>query len=156
MPLRTHCHLFVLMPLAACGTLREWQEMQTAPMLQAEVYNAIDQIAGQGGLVPSAADCDRGLGIWQSRWRHTQTDRGVPHPARYRLRAEVLLDHGSPESGWTVRYYVEQQWVKDLKQSTDPQESDWSDHGQNREAEFLFGDRLRRRLSPPRAAAPRQ
>ena len=72
---------------------------------------------------------------------------GLNRPGRYRLRAEVLFDEGSPDKGWPVRFVVEQQKVKDLRRSMEPAEEDWSSDYQDREAETILGERLSRRLS---------
>jgi hypothetical protein len=133
-----------LLLLASCGSVRSWQELSTRPMRQGEVYAAVDQLARADGFLPDAATSDGGLGIWQSRWRHRQI--GLGRPGRFRLRVEVMIDEGSPDSGWPVRYLVEQQKVKDLKKSQSPAESDWSADGQDQEREYLFGERLHRRV----------
>jgi hypothetical protein len=83
--------------------------------------------------------------VWQSRWRERQI--GLGRPGRYRLRAEILIDEGSAADGWPVRYAIEQQKVKDLRQSLQPQERDWSPDGQDREREVIFGEKLVRRLT---------
>ncbi|MGE3175595.1 MAG: hypothetical protein AB7O97_23425 [Planctomycetota bacterium] len=137
--------LLLLALLPACGTVREWQELQTGPASRAEVYDAVEFLARTDGFAPEVGACDRGLAVWESRWRFRQL--GLGRPGRFRLRAEILIDDGSAETGWIVRYCVEQQQVKDLKKSMDPAEEDWSDGGQDGEREFLFGERLRRRLA---------
>jgi hypothetical protein len=130
--------------LAGCGSVKSWQEMTTKPMRQGEVFAAVDQLARADGFLPDAANSDTGLGTWQSRWRNRQI--GLGRPGRFRLRVEVMIDEGSLETGWPVRYLVEQQKVKDLKKSASPEESDWSADGQDSEREYLFGERLRRRV----------
>jgi hypothetical protein len=137
---------------AACGSVQRWQELQTAPVTQAEVYDAVEYLARTDGYAPSSPDCDRGLGTWVSRWRYRQV--GLNRPGRFRLCAEIMLDEEREDGGWTVRYLVQQQCVKDLERSYDPREEDWSDDGQDGEREYLFGERLRRRLQPPDEAAP--
>lgn len=117
-------------------------------MTLAEVYDGIEFTATRAGLTAAAADSDRGLGVWQSRWRDRYVE-GVARPGRYRLRCEILIDEGSAEKGWVVRYHVEQQKVKDLTKSRDPAEGDWSSDGQDQESEFLFGSRLALRLRSP-------
>jgi len=128
---------------AACGTVTNWQEMHTGPMLQADVYDAVASVAQSDGYLPGP-ECDRGLGIWLSRWRQYVLLHN--HPARFRLRVEVLIDKGSAQAGWTILYAVEQQKVKDLGKSVDPAEEDWSPDGQYSDRESSFGVRLGLRL----------
>lgn len=111
-----------------------------------ECYDGIVYIATHDGFRPDAATTDRGYGVWQSRWRERQL--GLNRPGRYRLCAEVLVDEGSPEKGWPVRYVIEQQKVKDLQHSRNPVEDDWSGDGQDQEREVLFGEKLIRRIGP--------
>jgi hypothetical protein len=106
----------------------------------------VEYLARTDGYAPNPPDCDRGLGTWVSRWRYRQI--GLNRPGRYRLRAAVLVDEVAEDKSWTVRYLVQQQRVKDLERSHDPAEDDWSEDGQDSEREFLFGERLRRRLAP--------
>ncbi|MBK8100306.1 MAG: hypothetical protein IPK26_24660 [Planctomycetes bacterium] len=140
--------LWLLLWLPACSTAKKWQEVQSGPMTLAEVYDGIEQTAVGDGLAASAPDSDRGLGIWQSRWRERYLG-GVARPGRYRLRCEILIDEGTAEKGWVVRYHVERQKVSDLTRSRDPAENDWSSDGQDQESEFLFGSRLALRLRSP-------
>jgi hypothetical protein len=139
----------VVLVFASCGTIREWQELQSGPMPIGECYEAIAYIAGSSGFAADTPNCDRGLGVWQSRWRGRQL--GLGHPGRYRLRAEIDVERGSAKDGWLVRYVVEQQRVDDLRRSLEPREEDWSADGQDREKEGLFHEMLARRL---RARAP--
>lgn len=139
-----HVVLLVLcLSLAACSTAYEWQEFRSGPTTQADVYDAIDTLARADGFGPST-ESDRGLAVWVSRWRVQQL--GLGRPGRLRLRAEILLDESSAETGFTIRYYFERQKVKELKHAQNPQEDDWSDDGQDQEREFLFGEKLKRRL----------
>lgn len=132
-----------LLLLPACGTSFEWKEFRSGPTTQAEVFDAIEELAKAEGFGPSA-ECDRGLAVWVSRWRQQQL--GLGRPGRLRLRAEILLEESSPTEGFTVRYWFERQKVKELKYSQNPREQDWSDDGQDEEREYLFGEKLRRRL----------
>lgn len=137
--------LLSLLALSACSTSYEWVEFRTGPTTQADVYDAIDQLARADGFGPST-ESDRGLAIWISRWRVQQL--GLGRPGRIRLNAEILLDESSPKEGFTIRYYFERQKVKELKHSQNPQEEDWSSDGQDQEREYLFGEKLKRRLPP--------
>jgi hypothetical protein len=120
--------------------------MKSAPMTFGACYDCNVHIATGGGYGVDLAGTDRGNGVWQSKWRERQL--GLGRPGRYRLLAEVPLDEGSTQAGWTVRFVVEQQKVKDLRKSMDPKEEDWSDDGQDRERETLFGEQLVRGLNP--------
>jgi hypothetical protein len=111
-----------------------------------ECFDGLIAIANSTGFTADIAACDRGLGLWQSRWRMRQL--GLNRPGRYRLRAEVMIDEGSSAKGWPIRYVIEQQKVKDLRKSLEPSETDWSNDGQDREIETIFGEKLVRRLSP--------
>lgn len=116
-----------------------------------ECYDGVEFLATRDGFTPDPLACDRGVGTWQSRWRERQI--GLGRAGRFRLRAEVLIDEGSSDVGWIVRYAVQQQKVKDLGKSMTPKEEDWSDDGQDAEREFTFGQKLERRLAvkaPPR------
>ncbi len=138
------CAVPTLLLLAGCATRRDWREIRTGPATRAEAYDAVEFLARTDGFAPSQANCDRGLGTWSSRWRYRQV--GLGRPGRYRLQAEVLLEDGSHQAGWIVRYLVEQQKVKDLARSREPVEDDWDADGQDIEREYLFGQRLIRRL----------
>jgi len=115
-------------------------------MTLGQCYDGVVYVATNGGFAADHASCDRGNGVFQSRWRPRQI--GLGRPGRYRLRAEVLVDEGSAAAGWPIRYVVEQQKVKDLRRSMEPTEEDWSADYQDREAETIFGEKLARRLSP--------
>jgi hypothetical protein len=145
------CAWLLCAVLPACGTVYDWRELRTGPATQAEVYDAIEFLARTDGFAPAVGECDRGLAVWASRWRFRQI--GLGRPGRFRIRAEILVDQGSADQGWIVRFLVEQQRVKDLERSMDPHEEDWSDDGQDTEREFLFGERLRRRLGPRAVSA---
>ena len=134
--------------LPACGTVTDWRELRTDPMTFGECYDGLAFVAGKDGFVGDVSASDRGLGTFQSRWRQRVTDDR--HPGRFRLRAEVLIDEGSPADGWPIRFAIEQQRVKNLTRSFEPVEEDWSPAGQNREREVLFGEMLVRRLAPKR------
>lgn len=124
--------------------MRDWREVRTGPATQAQVYDAVEFLARTDGFSASESQCDRGLGTWTSRWRFRQM--GLGRPGRFRLISELMLDEGSNETGWIIRFLVEQQMVKDLVKSRDPQEDDWTDDGQDTEREYLFAQRLARRL----------
>lgn len=128
----------------ACGVVNDWREIKTAPMTIGECYDGLIFIADKDGFSPDMTECDRGLGTWQSRWRMRQI--GLGRPGRYRLKAEILVDEGSAKDGWTIRYVVEQQKVKDLRRSLEPSDTDWSNDGQDRERESILGEKLVRRL----------
>ena len=138
--------LVVLSFTAACGSVRDWQELKSSPMTLGECYDGVVYVATNSGFAADVPQCDRGNGVWQSRWRQRQL--GLGRPGRYRLRAELMLEEGSAQAGWPVRYVIEQQKVKDLRKSMEPTESDWSNDAQDRESETIFGEKLSRRLSP--------
>jgi len=129
--------------LAGCRTAFEWREVETGPAPRAEVYDAVDYLARGDGFLPGP-DCDRGLGIWESKWKYRHL--GLGRPGRYRLRAELMIDQGSSETGWLVRYKIDQQKVDDLRKATNPRERDWETDGQDTEREALFGERFRLRF----------
>lgn len=136
----------LLVSFAACGTVTDWRELRSAPMTFGACYDGLVFIATRDGFTADTLACDRGVGIWQSRWRERQL--GLNRPGRYRLRAEVMIDEGSNDSGWPIRYAVEQQKVDDLGRSMQPREEDWSGDGQDREREAILGEKLLRRLAP--------
>lgn len=134
---------------AACGTVRDWRELRSGPMSYGECFDGLVHVANGAGFTADGSATDRGLGIWQSRWRF-RTLPPVGRPARYRLYAEILVDEGSPATGWPIRFAVDQQQVTDLRRSIDPREEDWSKAGQDRETEAILGEALVRRLAPTR------
>lgn len=138
--------LFVAPFFASCGSVHKWRELQTAPMTFGECYDGLVYLTQHDGFTIDAAASDRGLGTLQSRWRHRQL--GLNRPGRYRLIAEVMIDEGSTQTGWPVRYVIMQEKVNDLRKAMEPRESDWSTDGQDRERETIFGERLVRRLGP--------
>lgn len=135
------CLLFAL--FASCKSY-DWREYRSGPATQAEVYDAIDYLARTDGFGPSP-ECDRGLAVWVSRWRVQQV--GLGRPGRLKLRVEIALEESNPKEGFLVRYRIERQSVEDLGKSLEPEEEDWKDDGQDVEREYLFGERLRRKLS---------
>lgn len=145
--MRARCLLWFLPLFASCGTVRDWRELETAPMTVGECFDGIVHVATGVGFTSDDSVTDRGLGVWQSRWRF-RTLPPVGHPARYRLRVEMLLDEGSPTDGWPLRFAIDQETVDDLRRSMDPREEDWSDDGQDREKEAILGEALSRRLAP--------
>ena len=149
--------ILVLPFLCIACTVRDWRELRTAPMPLGECYDGLDYIATKDGFVDDPSVSDRGFGIWQSRWRPRVVERGFP--ARYRLRAEVLVDEGTAATGWPIRFAVDQEKVKDLRRATQPREEDWSADGQDKEREAILGDKLMRRLAPkavsPASSSPR-
>jgi hypothetical protein len=130
----------------ACGSVRSWREMDSAPMTYGECFDGFVFVATRDGFLADESACDRGLGLWLSRWRQRVLERGFA--ARYRLRAEILVEEGSNERGWPIRYYIEQEKVKDLRRFSDPREEDWSADGQDEEREAILGEKLLRRLAP--------
>ena len=134
-----------LLFLVACGTVREWRYLDTEPMSLAECYDGVVFIADVAYRNDTSVS-DRGLGVYQSRWRRRESDYNFP--LRHRLRCEILIDQGSSDKGWPVRYRIEREKVEDLRRHRDPQEDDWSADGQDSEAEALFAQRLARRLAP--------
>lgn len=111
-----------------------------------ECYDGLEFIATHDGFGRDTLTSDRGLGTWQSRWR--ERELGLGRPGRYRLRAEILIDEGSTQTGWPIRYAIDQEKVKDLARSRQPREEDWSTDGQDREREAILGEKLVRRLAP--------
>lgn len=141
------CSIVLFSLLASCGSVRNWRELQTEPMSLGEAWQGwVDIVTSRDGWVVDHSETDRGNGEWQSRWKHRETERNFP--IRNRLRMEILIDEGSRQEGWLVRYVVEQEICKDLRRHQAPGEDDWSSNGQNSEAEAVLGERLVRRLAP--------
>ena len=140
----------LLVPLsfvfAGCEVVTNWREIETDPMTFGECYDGLVFIATRDGFTADPMKCDRGVGTWESRWRERQI--GLGRPGRFRLRAEVLIDEGTPKEGWPIRFAIDQEKVKDLRKSMQPQEEDWSDDGQDTEREAILGEKLVRRLAP--------
>ena len=154
LPMLARCLPLFLLMFAGCMHVRDWREMRTEPMTTGECYEGLNFIATTVGFVSDASVSDRGEGIWQSRWRTRVLDDPKRHPARFRLRAEVELDRGTPATGWPIRFVVEQQWIEDLRKSLNPKEDDWDWKGQDKEAEAILGERLLRRLAPKAVQIP--
>lgn len=152
--MRARCLLFLPLLLTSCGIVRDWRELQTAPMTLGECMDGIVHVANGVGFSSDDSVTDRGMGIWQSRWRFRVLPP-VGRPARYRLRAEVLVDEGSAAAGWPIRFAVDQEKVEDLRRSIEPREEEWSDADQDRESEAILGEALVRRLAP-KSLPPRE
>ncbi|GAB4144228.1 MAG: hypothetical protein Fur0037_11970 [Planctomycetota bacterium] len=143
----------ILLAVASCHTMTQWSELRAGKLPMARVYDEIERIASGDGFRPDIAECDRGLGTWQSAWRYRMRADG--HPSRSRLRAEILGAADGSE-GWTIRWNIRRQAVLDLRRAGRPGEDDWSADGQDFEREQIFGARLRGRLASlagPEAAA---
>jgi len=136
----------LLLFLCSCGSVRDWHELKTEPMTLGACYDGLRHIAAGARFLEDSANCDRGYGTWQSRWRRRESEFNFP--LRNRLRAEIDVDNGSTEEGWLIRYVIEQEKVTDLRRHRAPREEDWSADGQNRELETLFTQALARRLAP--------
>jgi len=138
---------------ASCGSVRNWRELETDPMSIGEAWTGFVDIAtARDGWRVDESATDRGNGLWQSRWRKREMERNFP--IRNRLKMEILLDDGSREKGWLVRYVIEQEKVKDLRRHSQPGEDDWSANGQDSEGESILGARLVRRLAPKSVQIP--
>ena len=145
--------LLLLSLFASCGTVRNWRELQTEPMTIGEAWTGFVAIAtARDGWRPDSTATDRGNGIWQSHWRKREMERNFP--IRNRLKMEILLDEGSREKGWWIRYVIEQEKVKDLRRHRQPMEEDWSADGQDGEGESMLFERLLRRLAPKSVQIP--
>lgn len=143
MPARTLVCLCLL--LASCGTVRDWRYLRSDPMPVAQCYDGIVEIAA-GEFAQDPAQSDRGEGVFVSRWRQRVKDNR--HLARNRVRVELVLGEGSAQTGWPVRFYIEQETVKDLRRDENPREEDWSADGQDAAKEALFQERLLRKIAP--------
>lgn len=118
-----------------------------------EAWTGFVQIAtARDGWRADHSGIDRGIGVWQSRWKKREMERHFP--IRKRLRMEVLFDEGSREEGWLLRYVIEQEKVLDLRRHASPSEDDWSPNGQDTEGEVILGARLQRRLAPKSVQIP--
>ena len=105
--------------LASCGTFRNWRELQTEPMSLGEAWQGwVDIVTSRDGWVVDHSATDRGNGLWQSRWKRREIDRNFP--VRSRLCMEILVDDGSRNDGWIVRYVIEQEICEDLRRHQDP------------------------------------
>lgn len=141
------CLLLLLPALASCGSVRQWRELKTEPMTRGAAWNRfVEVVTARDSWLSDPSETDRGLGIWQSRWRVREKERNFP--IRNRLRAEFLFDYGSDEEGWLLRYVVEQESCDDLRRHSNPREEDWSADGQETELEAILGQRLLRALAP--------
>jgi len=132
---------------ASCGLVRDWRELESKPMPIGECFDGVAHCATGMRFTPDDSVTDRGFGVWQSRWRQ-RVKSPVGHPARYRLRVEILVDDGSARTGWPLRFAIDQEWIDDLRRANSPEEQDWSSDGQDRELEAIFGEALRRKLAP--------
>lgn len=145
--------LLLLLPFfAACGTVRDWRELETEPMTLGACYDGLVACAQGARFLPDLGNCDRGYGTWQSRWRHRETERNFP--IRNRLIAKIKVDEGSTEKGWRILYYIEQEKAKDLRRHASITEDDWSADNQDQEGEAILGEMLVRRLAPRSVLAP--
>jgi hypothetical protein len=129
--------------LPACGTSHDWRVIDAPAHSFATVYDAVGELAVSDGFRPDPAVCDRGLGIWQSRWRNRTL--GLGRAGRSRLHAEIQKPR-EDFKGWQLRFYVEAELVQDLDRALDPNEGDWSSAGQDGEREMIFAERVRSRL----------
>ena len=137
--------------------MRDWRELKTAPMTLGECMDGVVHVAKGAGFMSDDSVTDRGMGIWQSRWRG-RVMRPSGNPARYRLYLEVLVEEGSAADGWPIRYTVDQEKVDDLRRSIEPREEDWSSTSQDSETEAILGEAFVRRLAPkpmPKREAPK-
>ena len=134
---------------ASCGTHFEYAELRVGDVPFARVWEGLDYVCRTDGFRVDSAASDRGLGIYETRWRERTLALG--HAGRRRLHAEINDDH-QVENGLMVRFYVEQQRVHELTRALRFVEDDWADAGQDTGYQRIFGERLRHRLglvAPP-------
>jgi sulfatase modifying factor 1 len=127
----------------ATGPGLEWSMAKSEPMVLGQCWDGLVEAATLKGYAEDPGVSDRGLGLWQSRWRPRLLANR--HPGRTRVRIEIDLDKGSYSHGWPFRFVCEQQTVKDMRRASDPREEDWSSDGQDAELETILGEFLVRR-----------
>ncbi len=139
--------LLALSALCSCGTSWEWQEVNAGEMAFEDVWVAMVDVAQVDGYPIDQATTDRGMKIFQSRWRTIEL------PFRQGSRKRVHAEFEQREKDWWVLFYVERQKITDIDQTFDPEEDAWSGDGQDTETERRFGVKLARRF---RDAADRE
>lgn len=136
--------LLLALVLAACSTPR-YTMLEVGPLNKAEVWRGMTGVAASAQYPPGPGT-DQGLLIFESRWRNTVLqDR---HPGRRRLYMDAQPLSGF-EHRWVVRYYVEQQKVRERGLLYARSEADWSSDGQN----TLEEEEIARKLSRLAASA---
>ena len=139
--------------LCSCGTYRDFVELRAGERSFGEVWTAVDAVVRSDGFRPDGAVCDRGLGVYQTRWDKRVLAMG--RSGRRRLHAEIGPDP-DVEDQILVRFYVETANVPDLSLGA-PREEDWEDSGQDGAYQELFAGRLAATLGltpDPKAEGP--
>lgn len=147
------CGVAAVALLAACAnTRRDWQEVASPPAPFEEVWDAVRNTAQVNQYTEDTRASDRGLGVFQTRWKTAELPFG--RGRRSRLRAEIERVEEAP-NGWLVRFYVERQTVRDIGRSLFPEEDDWSADGQDRDTEVRLLRQLQLRFARTATSAQR-
>lgn len=92
------------------------------------------------GVPLDKAKTDRGMRQMETKWR-TQAQ---PFRKGERRRGKIVIEIDDPEKRtMTIQYAVELQYNKTIGSEFDPEESDWSDAGQDADLEQHLRYRLR-------------
>lgn len=137
--------------LCACAsTRRDWRELEVTTVNFQEAWEAFERFARQSGHGPDQQATDRGLRVYQSRWRSRELGFRNTRRTRVRAQFEPLGQDPSKDgtaaaapTGWRIRFCVERQKVTDPARSMDPYEEDWSWDGQDTDLEQILGGQLR-------------
>jgi len=146
------CGACVLLLLSgACGTSFTYQEVDVGIVPFEDVWVAIVEISETDGYPVDASGTDRGLRVFESRWRTRsvpfRVSAGVHRGDRRRVHAE--MERPEDKQNWLVRFYVERQVITDITGAFDPQEDDWEAGGQDVDMEARIMAKLLVRFRAP-------
>jgi len=136
-----------LVLLSSCGVVFQYQEVELGPQPFDDVWDAVVEVAAADGYPEDPAGTDRGLRIFESRWRTQAVPfrlGSVHRGARRRVHAEFEQD--PDDRSWLVRFYVERQVIGDMTESLNPSEEHWTEGGQDAETERRMRVKLRSRF----------
>lgn len=126
-----------LSALCSCSTWN-WQEVNAGPLAFEDVWGAVEDVAQVDGYPVDQAATDRGLKVFQTRWR----TRELPFRMGQRKRVHAEFEQRDEKDDWWVLFYVEQQKISDIDQTFDPEEDAWSSNGQDTDTERRFAVKL--------------
>lgn len=145
--IRTACALGCLILATACATPPRWMDVVVDRPF-GEIWDGFVAIAERQGYIMDRRASDRGLRQFVSHWRESPAPFGMG--SRTRLHGKFgrpdPTEDGHPVAGWKLEFRVERQVVKDMAPGFEPEESDWTDGGQDGTREEVLAGQLRLRF----------
>ncbi len=143
MRLISYCLLTCL--LTSCfGSSFAYREVEVPDMASGVVWSRAVQAVKRHGYKTDVAATDKGLLVYQSRWKGAAG--AFRRAERRRMRMEIEHQEGGVN---LLRFYVERQVIDDMGRNLRPREEDWQAAGQHSIDEEVLQAMLRGNLGMP-------